>query len=681
VAAASPSGARRRRHNRGAARRARRAPPSATLPAPGRPGLGRALVLAWWAATALLLILVAVGITRKITWYLAVDQYGYLAFGHDLASGRVFHEWKPIEALASRLPAQTDVLSQTYVWDRGRLYCRYAPGFPIILAAWLLLFGDDGAHYLNPTVYVALLVLVLAFQRRVFRSPWRATAGVALVVLFPTFLHLWGITLVRDLPTHLAGLLGLFLLLPAGTHRLGWRRAGAAGLAFGYAASIRPDAVLYLVPALAVAAWRWRREAPGRRTVAQALGAAALAFLVGLAPFLAYNWAATGNPLRATQGMELRRFLPRAAAAPAPPEATTLARIGYPPGAWRGGTLQAVQGGGLRLENLPRVLPQNLGFLRQAYGDVLLGLAVWGAALALLWRRALFLAAVPYIGLALLFYSCWGRPDTRYLAGVHLLLPMLVVEGAFGTLDLVRRLVRAGRVVDGRMLALVGAGTLAAAALLVEVPQQRSALPMLTLGLSLAIAAALGAAAAWPRRRIATLATPLVGLALVALGAWRANEALGARAAFQRPEMLRARATLARAVEPGAVVITSEDVGRPAENIDYYSGIAHALYFTDLERWRIPPHLAAYLLVGGGLKPYLLIPPDHPGRAQMFRDIELSFSVDLVARIPPHEAMAYFVAAPFHRGIPMELHRLRPLPWWDPANPESPLRREAAPSR
>src|SRR5262249_13311837 len=140
---------------------------------------------------------------RKITWYLAVDQYGYLAFAHDLAQGRIFHHWAPLDALGPRLAKSVDVLSQTYIWDQGRLYCRYAPGFPLLLAGWLRLFGDDGAHYLNPTVFLALLTLALAFQRRAFHSRWRATVGVALIVLFPSLLHLWALTLTRDLATHL----------------------------------------------------------------------------------------------------------------------------------------------------------------------------------------------------------------------------------------------------------------------------------------------------------------------------------------------------------------------------------------------------------------------------------------------------------------------------------------------
>jgi hypothetical protein len=618
------------------------------------------LTVLWLGATALLIVLAGLGVGRKITWYLAVDQYGYLAFAHDLARGHVFHHWPPLDALASRLPPQVDVLSQTYIYDHGRLYCRYAPGFAILLAGWLLLFGDDGAHYLNPTVYVTLLVLLLVFQRRVFHSRWRATAGVALVVLFPTYMHLWGTTLTRDLSTHLAALFGLFLLLPTHGRRLGAARTAAAGVALGYAGSIRPDAVLYVVPALLMAAARWKREQVGWRAVLRMLATGALGLGLGLLPFLAYNWVATGNPLRPTQGMEVQLFQPAAAPPPVAPPPEPTPRVGYPPGAWHGGTIQAVQGGGLKLQNLPNVLPGNLQLLRAAYGPVFLGMALWGALVAFVRRRTLFFAVVPYLLLAVFLYSCWSRPDGRYLSGVHCLLPMLVVEGLFGTLDLVRGLSRR-RALHARWLALAGAVALVAAVALVRVPSQNSALPTLSVLLPLAGAAAALAAAAWPRRRIAGLLVPLVALTLVGLVAYRSQASLSSRGAFQRPQMLRARATFARAVQPHAAVITTEDVGRPAENIDYYSGVAYALYLTDLERWRLAPSDAADLLLDAGMVPYLFIPPALPGHAELLRGLA-SHKLELVAKVPAGQAMDYFVAAPFHTGVPMELWRITRQP-------------------
>jgi len=606
-------------------------------------------------ATGVLLFLTALGIGRKITWYLAVDQYGYLTFAHDLMHGRVFHHWPPLDALAARIPDKVDVLVQTYVYDKGILYCRYAPGFPMLLAAWLTVFGDDGAAYLNPTVFIALLVLALAFQARVFRSRWRATAGIALVVLFPTQLHLWSLTLVRELPTHLFGLLGLYLLLPSGTRRLGPRRMAAAGAALGFAGTIRPENLIYCAPAALLAIARFRRERTAVRPMLSAIGGAVLGTLVGLTPFFGYNWAATGSPFRPTQGMEVQNFLP---SAQAEPMGTAIARVGFPPGAWRGGTAFQVQGGALRLANLPIVLPGNIALLRDAYGDLLLWLAIWGAVLAAIQRRMLFLAAVPYVILALLFYSCWSKPDARYQSGIYVMLPMLVVEGAVGTLDAVRRLRRLWSEITARWVALGFAAVMLGGSMLISEPTARGALPTLLVIVPLVAGVSALAAATWPERRIAGIAAPVLALALVVLAGSRASASLETRATFQRPEMLRSRAIFARAVEPGAVVMTTEEVGRPAENIDYYSGIAHAFYFTDLARWRITVPDAAELLARHHMRPYLLIPNSQPTRAEMLEQLRARFSVELVADIPPASAIDYFVAAPFHRGIHMELYRI-----------------------
>jgi hypothetical protein len=325
-----------------------------------------------------------------------------------------------------------------------------------------------------------------------------------------------------------------------------------------------------------------------------------------------------------------------------------------------GGTFEAVQGGGLKLSNLPRILPGNVALLQNAYSNILLGVAALGALLALVQRRLLFCAVVPYTILAVLFYSCWSRPDGRYLSGVYCLMPVLMVEGIFGPLDLVRRLVRGRRLVDARRVAGVIAAALVVALVLVPWPHQpTSVLTTLVPLLCLGTAAATVAAAVWPRRRIAGMAAPVLGLVLVGISAWRYPASAQTRAAFQQPQMLRARATFARAVEPNSVIITTEAIGRPGENIDYYSGVARAFYITDLMRWRITLFGAVAQLQDAGMTPYLLLPPSQPGLPGILAMLRAVHDVDLVAKIPAREAMDYFVAAPFHRGIDLELYRMR----------------------
>jgi hypothetical protein len=620
-------------------------PPAAAPAAPRRRAAMRAAAVLWWLAATLLLGVVAVGVERKVTWYLAVDQYGYLTFAEDLTHGKVFHDWPLAGAFRRRLPDRIDVLAQTYVWDRGRAYCRYAPGFPLLVAGWKTLFGEHAVHLLNPVVFLALLALALAYQARVSADRWRALVGVTLIILCPTFLHLWALTLVRDLATHLAGIGGLFLLLPVPGRPLGAARAATAGLAVGFAATIRPDAAVYAVPAALLALARWREGRMARVAAAGVLGG-----LLGLAPLLAYNHAATGSPFRLTQGMELEALLPAGGAPPAAP-----AGAGYPPGAWQGGTKHGIQGGGFRLSHLPTTLPGNLRLLREAYGDGLLALALLGAALAARQRPALFLSAVPYCVLALLVFSCWSRPDGRYLSGVFVLLPMLVVHGTFGAGDAVARLAaRGGRRVGAAGLAAAGLAALA----LLRPPVPAGALPVLAVVVPLAGAAAALAAGLAPGRPPARLAAPVLALVLVALTAARAAAGDQRRARFQRAEMERARETLARVVRPGALVITTESVGRPAENIDYYSGVAHAVYLTDLARWRIGVGEAAFLAARVGMTAYLLLPRAQSGRDELLADLRRLYRVERVADIPPEQAIDYFVAAAFHRGVHMELHRI-----------------------
>jgi hypothetical protein len=359
--------------------------------------------------------------------------------------------------------------------------------------------------------------------------------------------------------------------------------------------------------------------------------------------------------------MELDRFLPDAPPTPpAGPERAAApaseSRVGYASAAWQGGTQYGVQGGGVRLSNLPTTLPGNIALLREAYGDTLLGLAVVGAVLALVQRPALFLTAAPYCVVALLVFSLWGRPDGRYLSGVFVLLPMLVVEGAFGPADLLARAARRFRPGVVITVGLAAAGVLVAAAF-VPPAVPAGALPVLTVAVPLAGAASILATLA-ARHGIATVVAPALAVGLVALTAVRALSGEQRRASFQRPQMERARDTLARHVEPGGLIITSEDVGRPADNIDYYSGVAQAVYLTDLVRWRLSVWEMALHAARVGMTPYLLLPVGDARREDILTNLRRVYGVELVADIPPEQAIDWFVAASFHRGVHMQLHRI-----------------------
>ena len=344
---------------------------------------------------------------------------------------------------------------------------------------------------------------------------------------------------------------------------------------------------------------------------------------------------------------------------PAPPAAAAPAdagdKVGYPSPGWRGGTYEQVQGGGLRLRHLATTLPGNWRLTMRAYTPLLFGAAVWGAVVAIVMRPMLAAAAVPYAVVAFLFFSCWPRPDFRYLIGVFVFLPMLVVEGTIGTLDLIRVAWRQRRREVARGLAILAAALFLLGALQwspATGPGNLSARTFLAITLTTGIAAAL--AAVWPGRRIAALAAPALMLALVWCKVSDVQDQAGRRAPFQRAQMLEARANMQRLLEPNSVVITAEEVGRPAENIAYYAGTGDALYLTDLERWKLTPAQVVLPLI---VQRHASLPV-HSGEpaataTEMLDALRAAhLTVELVADIPPQRAMAHFVAAPFHRGVP-----------------------------
>ena len=372
------------------------------------------------------------------------------------------------KALEPFFPPRTDVLVQTYVYDHGQIYCRYAPGFPMLLAGWIGVLGADRAHYLNPTLYLGLLAVAVAFQWRLFRSLWRAMVGTALIALFPTMMHLWGSTLTRDLSAHLFALIGLFILLPVRGRPISPRRSSlqawrSASRGDPPRRRPLPRAGRVYAGAALVAAADAARSGDGARP--RRHGAAASSSV--RRPF----WPTTGLPpaIRSSpprawscpSSRSCRRRSPSRRHTAAPPAAAAPAdagdKVGYPSPGWRGGTYEQVQGGGLRLGHLATTLPGNWRLTMRAYTPLLFGAAVWGVVVAVVMRPMLAAAAVPYAVVAFLFFSCWPRPDFRYLIGVFVFLPMLVVEGTIGTLDLIRVAWRQRRREVARGLAILAA--------------------------------------------------------------------------------------------------------------------------------------------------------------------------------------------------------------------------------
>ena len=111
------------------------------------------------ALLAAALCFAATGLVRLNTWYLASDQFAFLTAAHDLRSGALLHDASGLQAIhpLARVGVTYDALAQTHFLRDGRLWSRYPPGFPALLAMAGALFGEVGEHALNPLLYLCLL--------------------------------------------------------------------------------------------------------------------------------------------------------------------------------------------------------------------------------------------------------------------------------------------------------------------------------------------------------------------------------------------------------------------------------------------------------------------------------------------------------------------------------------------
>lgn len=552
------------------------------------------------------LLVAARGVERRNTWYLASDQFAFLTFAQDLAQGRVLHDASVLELLVPRPnPQRTyDALVQTYYWTGDALYSRYPPGFPALLAAVGLLGGETAQHWLNPVLYLTTLAVLALVAWALLRPNDRplaagtAAAAAWLALLLPSDLHLWGITVARDLPAHLVGLLALLAAVA--------RRRLLSGLALGLACTVRPDAVLY---GAGIAALLWVDAARLRAVLLVASG-----FVVGVAPLLAYNLYTGGHPFAFTQAGEFRELL---------------SALG--PNAAYAQPIVFDSGGAFRLANLPRTLPENLTLLARSFGAVGL-LLVPGIAWAIRRRRAMAAALLPYPVLALPFFSCWSHADARYLAGIVL---CLIPFAALGAALVCRWVAHPERRATTRCLVV-------AAALLLAALDWSGVVALGRLAVSVSVAVAVVALLALPERLASALRSfaPLApALALLVVALVRLQTGSGARDPFQAPEVARARATLGALLPQDAVVVTSESLGRPAENVAHYLGVP-ALYLGELPLLRTDHRKAAILLAMGGRRPFFLL--DEP-RAAALADLRAVGGLRIVARRRGDEVLDWFV--------------------------------------
>lgn len=242
--------------------------PTTSSPPPPRPAGGRSRAWLRRTAVALGILLVFAHYSRFRQRYVgACDWYGYYEQARQMLRGNLD---LPLAIDVARYPAAAPL---AYESIRGRAAPQYPPGFPLLLAAGMLV----GAAFYVPPLCAALSVwlVFLALERLVERP--LAVVFAALWAVLP--IVVWGASnLMSDLPAALA-VLGCYVLLDR--DRPAW-----AGATFAFAVAIRPTNLLFGPVALALAG-NWRRFA--RFAIPAAAGGLALA---------AYNAYLFGAPWR-----------------------------------------------------------------------------------------------------------------------------------------------------------------------------------------------------------------------------------------------------------------------------------------------------------------------------------------------------------------------------------------------
>lgn len=181
-----------------------------------------------------------------------IDSYGYVSTAAGLAQGQLVYP-QPLLAL---LPYADPMWSVTpHGWvpaaAAGAIAPAYPLGFPILMAAAILVGGPSAAFYIPLLLAVGILALTWRLAR-VYGDGIAALAAVLVVAFNPVMTNM-AIQPMSDVPAAFWYLLAVTALVVERP------RPGLAGLAFGMAVWTRPLTAV-LLPALLIVAPRDRRQ-------------------------------------------------------------------------------------------------------------------------------------------------------------------------------------------------------------------------------------------------------------------------------------------------------------------------------------------------------------------------------------------------------------------------------------
>jgi hypothetical protein len=248
---------------------------------PARPGLGAlsTVVLAGGVASAVFL-----WFHLHVPFCGGLDSYGYVSAAHAIAAANLVQpqamlDWLPFErAIDAATP-----LAWVAAPSGLAIVPAYPLGFPVVMAAAILLAGPGAAFYVPLLAAAGIVALAFVAARRA-AGPLAGAAAAIVVAWNPVLVNM-AVQPMSDVPAAFWYLLAVTCLLGPRT------RPAFAGLAFGMSVWTRP-LVLALAPALIILLPRRRR--------------AVVEFVAGGVPvalaMAGMQWLMYGSPFRTGYG-------------------------------------------------------------------------------------------------------------------------------------------------------------------------------------------------------------------------------------------------------------------------------------------------------------------------------------------------------------------------------------------
>jgi hypothetical protein len=234
-------------------------------------------ILAGVIAGAMLLRLGLVLAMPRVIWR---DEGGYLQLGRNLLNGQGF----------TNLDGSPELV--------------YPPGYPFVVGTIYWLVGDlEWASNLAYIICGGLLLFpVFVIARRFYGTP-TAWLGVLLVAVCPALsvsVLYWG---SMTEPLYMCLLYGGLATLLVGLEDRRWELLLTAGLLFGLAYLVRPEAFGHVAMSLLVVfAWLMHRGIGMLRQTCWAIGGFVVAFFLVAAPYVGYLHTHTGHWLMSGKG-------------------------------------------------------------------------------------------------------------------------------------------------------------------------------------------------------------------------------------------------------------------------------------------------------------------------------------------------------------------------------------------